>query len=147
MLVNTAIVSSTFTTASVNCAHMSTSTIISVIYDSLVKWSLGSCHTKISVMCYVFTYKRDKEHKCLTSQILKTTNILKSIIEQKVVQNKVLNNMRISLYSCMTPLVRYRFCPWKLTCTDISRTVRNFWTVVEQEMYKITTPFFWYQPL
>ena len=54
-------------------------------------------------------------------------------------KNKVMNNMHLLFCSCMPPLMEWQVRPHKLTCTDISGTVRNFSTVVEQEAY------FWHQ--
>ena len=66
----------------------------------------------------------------LSSDILKTKNISKSIIEPKM--------FRISFWTSCT----FHFV---LTWTDNSWTVRSSWTVVEQEMYNNHRTFFWYQ--
>lgn len=67
--------------------------------------------------------------------------MLQSIIEQKL--------LRIT-YKQYAPLILFLYGPfrelevWSLkhTCTDNSRRVSNLLTVVEQEMYDITGPFF-----
>ena len=86
----------------------------------------------------------DQNRRSSTSNISKTTTILKCIREQKFSEK---NSEQYTLFILFLygPFSELHVRSLKLTCTDISGTVRNFWTVVEQEMYKITRTFFWYQ--
>ena len=82
--------------------------------------------------------------KSLTCNVSKTTNILQSIIEQKLFRKKFLTILPFVMILC-GPCRELQVRALKLTCKDITITVRNFWTYVEQEMFNITGPFLWFQ--
>ena len=92
---------------------------------------------------YLIRDLRGQNSKSLTSNISKTTNILKSIIKLKLSRIKfwTIYTFGFFLFGLFREL---RVRPLKLTC-DISRTVRNLSTVVEQEMYNIIWSVFCYQ--
>ena len=78
----------------------------------------------------------------LTGPFFRMISSRRGCLFKKGPRRKVLKKMHLSLRLSLTPLGSYRFGP----CTDNSRKVMNFWTVVEQEMY-IREPFFSYQAI
>ena len=118
--------------------------LLPIIVTSPYEWTILEWDDKPQANIYVIRDLRDKIRKSLTSDISKTTNILRSIIFQKVFRIKF---WTICTYcSCMVPLGSYKLQVRRLnlTCTDNSRTARNLWTVVVLGMY-IKGHFLWYQ--
>ena len=95
-------------------------------------------------MDYVIWDFRGQNHKSLTSYISKTENILKSIIEQKLLRI-MLSTLRNFHFYAKRSHKGVAEWPLKYSFLNISKTMENFWTHVEQKMLRIKRPFFWYQ--
>ena len=86
--------------------------------------------------CYVIRDFRGQNDQSLTSYISKTTNILKSIIEQKLFRIMLSTICNFHFFA-KRPHKGVTRGPLKYSLPNISKTIENFWTHVEQKMLRI----------
>ena len=74
----------------------------------------------------------------------KIRNILKSIIEQKLFRIMLLTICNFHFFA-KRPHKGVTEWPLKYSLPNITKTIENFWTLVEQELFEISTPLILYQ--
>ena len=102
-------------------------------------------HKQFGVICYVIRDFRGQNGSIFDLVYLENNKHFEQRYRAKVAWNHVFSKIHIFSFSLYGPVKEIWSWPLKTSFFNISKTIKNFWTLVEQNMFEMTRPFFWYQ--